>query len=148
MKIFLDADASPITQLAITFAKDNDIEITIVKNYSTFLETSYGEIVEVDVSRESADLYIVNHMNKRDLVLTNDRALSALVLAKEGYVLDFFGNEINDYNINTFLTTRHESRILRNRGIYTKNKKRSKEDNTKFLKSLEEIWRKYDNTIR
>ncbi len=145
MKIYLDADASPITNIVIDVAKEKNIPLIIVKNYSQNINSSYPTIISVDISAESADLYIVNHLEKDDLVITQDRGLSALVLSKESYVMDFFGNIVNDDNINIFLGLRHVNSINRKKGIYSKNKKRQNKDNLEFkeklIKFLEEsLW--------
>lgn len=136
MKIYLDADASPITNIVIDVAKEKNIPLIIVKNYSQNINSSYPTIISVDISAESADLYIVNHLEKDDLVITQDRGLSALVLSKESYVMDFFGNIVNDDNINIFLGLRHVNSINRKKGIYSKNKKRQNKDNLEFKKKL------------
>lgn len=142
MKIFLDADASPITDILINICRSKDIPLIIVKNYSQNITSDYPEIVSVDMSKEAADLYIANHLNDNDLVITCDRGLSALVLGKKAYVMDFFGNIINDDNINIYLGIRHINSINRKKGIYSRNKKRSSRDNLLFrdnlLKFLEE----------
>lgn len=145
MKIYLDADASPITNIVIDVAKEKNIPLIIVKNYSQNINSSYPTIISVDISAESADLYIVNHLEKDDLVITQDRGLSALVLSKESYVMDFFGNIVNDDNINIFLGLRHVNSINRKKGIYSKNKKRQNKDNLEFKKKLikfleESLW--------
>lgn len=136
MKIFLDADASPVTKDVIEIAKSKNIQLTIVKNYSQEINSTYPEIISVDISSESADLYIVNHLSKNDLVITQDRGLSALCLAKNAYVMDFFGNLINNDNIEIYLGIRHVNSVLRKQGIYSKNKKRNNTDNNIFKENL------------
>ena len=142
MKIFLDADASPVTNTLIEIAKSKNIPLTIVKNYSQNINSDYPEIISVDVSKEAADLYIANKVSKKDLVITCDRGLSALILGKNAFVMDFFGNIINNDNINIYLGIRHINSVNRKKGIYSKNKKRTVKDNILFknnlLKFLEE----------
>lgn len=136
MKIFLDADASPVTEDVIHIASNKNIPLTIVKNYSQNISSDYPEIISVDIDKESADLYIVNHLNKNDLVITQDRGLSALCIGKGSYVMDFFGNLVNNDNINVYLGIRHVNTVLRKQGIYSKNKKRNKKDNLLFKQNL------------
>ncbi|MGO1580565.1 MAG: DUF188 domain-containing protein [Peptoniphilaceae bacterium] len=139
MKIFLDADASPITKELIEFSKNRNIELIIVKNYLTNIVDSYPKIIDVDISKESADLYIANMITSNDIVITNDRALSALVLGKKAKVIDFLGNIINNKNIDGYLYTRHINKIMRDKGIYSKNKKRRKKDNSLFINALKNL---------
>ncbi|SHH66082.1 hypothetical protein SAMN02745245_01870 [Anaerosphaera aminiphila DSM 21120] len=132
MKVFLDADASPVTDIVIKVCENLHFELIIVKNFSQQIYSDYPTIVNVDISPESADLYIVNHLDPFDLVITQDRGLSALCLSKRAYVMDFFGSSIDESNIELHLATRHANRVLRDQGIYSKNKKRKQKDNSAF----------------
>lgn len=136
MKIFLDADASPVTVDIINIASTRNMPLTIVKNYSQNISSDYPEIISVDMDKEAADLYIANHLSKNDLVITQDRGLSALCLGRGAYVMDFFGNLINNDNINIYLGIRHVNKVLRKQGIYSKNKKRNKKDDLLFKQNL------------
>lgn len=136
MKIFLDTDASPITNEIIQIAKDFNLELIIVKNYLTNIESDYATIVSVDISPDAADLYIANNISKGDLAITADRALSALLLGKGAYVFDFFGYQITMDNILYLLDARHESIKLRKKGIYSKNKPRKKSNNIEFREAI------------
>lgn len=136
MKVFLDSDASSVRDIVIEMCKKKNLELIMVKNYSQDFETDYGKIVNVDISKDAADFYIVNHLEKDDLVLTNDKGLSSMVLARGGLVMDFSGNIINDKNISFSLENRHISKNLRKKGIYTKFKKRTNKDNDKFKANI------------
>ena len=72
MRIFIDADASPVVKESIEIAKDYDLEIIIVKNYAHQLSDDYATVVSVDVFKESADLYIINNIEESDIVVTQD----------------------------------------------------------------------------
>ena len=60
MKIYVDADGCPVVDIAIKIAKEYKLEIVVVKNYAHVLNDDYATIVTVDISRDSADYYIVN----------------------------------------------------------------------------------------
>ena len=132
MKIYLDADGSPITSELINLAREYNVELIIVKNYLTNIKSEYATVVSVDISSDSADLYIANHVEHEDLTITADRALSALILAKGSYVIDFYGNHITNDNILFHLDTRHANRNLRKKGIYSKVSARKKNRYSKF----------------
>lgn len=136
MKIFLDADACPVTDIIIETAKEKEIKLILVKNYTQIIEDEYPEIVTVDISNDSADFYIINRLKDNDLVITNDKGLSALAISRNSYVMDFFGNIINEKNIDLYLNMRHINAVNRKRGIYSKNRKRSLADNSNFKKNL------------
>lgn len=148
MKVYLDSDAASIRDLAVEVCKEEKVEIILVKNYSQDFSTNYGTIINVDVESDAADLYIVNHLEKGDLVLTNDKGLSSLALARLAYVMDFGGNTINNLNIDSYLASRHMSRLMREQGIYTHFKKRKKSENINFESSLREFLRRNKKMLK
>lgn len=109
----------------------------MVKNYSQEFTPSYGEVVDVDISKEAADIYIANHAKKDDLVITNDRGLSSLGLSKEARVLDFQGEFLDDNNIMQFLSVRHFNKKMRDREIYFNISKREKSADENFYRALD-----------
>lgn len=140
MRIFIDADGCPVVDETVNIAREFKIPVTIVKNYAHVINNSYAEIVTVDVSSDSADYYIVNHMGKGDLVITQDNGLAAMALAKEGLVVNQNGSLINNDNIDILLSARHIHRELRQRGIYAgKSKKRVKSNNKSYEVTLRNI---------
>lgn len=136
MKIFLDGDGAPITKELTMIAKSYNLELIIVKNYLTQIQNDYAKIINVDISSDSADLYIANNILPTDLVITADKALSALILSRGATVMDFYGNIIDDNNILFHLDSRHINRNLRKQGIYSKNKPRKNSDNKIFVEAL------------
>lgn len=140
MKIYIDADGCPVVDLSIEIAKENNIPITVVKNYAVHLEDSYAEIVTVDISRDSADYYIANSSQAEDIVVTQDYGLAAMVLAKGAICINQYGMIINSENIDGMLNRRHINRKLRmEKGIYTKFKKRDKSSNHIFSENLRKL---------
>ena len=103
MKIWIDADGCPVVNQTIRLAKKYKIPVTVVKNYAIHIESDYAEIVTVDISRDSADYYIANHLLPNDLVITQDNGLAAMVLAKQGNVINVSGRVINSQNIDFIL---------------------------------------------
>ncbi len=84
MRIWIDGDGCPVVNLAINIAKLQALPVTVVKNHAVQVNDDYAEIVTVDVSRDAADFYIVNHMMSGDIVVSQDYGLAAMVLAKKG----------------------------------------------------------------
>ena len=133
MKIWIDADGCPVVKIATSIAKENGIEVTIVKNHAVVIESDYAEVVTVDLSRDAADYYIVNSLSKGDLVITQDYGLAAMVLAKGGRCINQNGKTIDAGNIDFILDSRHHGRRARmqnHRG--PKHKKRTAEDDLIF----------------
>lgn len=137
MKILLDADGSPIRKICEDLSKKYGARLIMVKNYSQEFTPSYGEVVDVDISKEAADIYIANHAKKDDLVITNDRGLSSLGLSKEARVLDFQGEFLDDNNIMQFLSVRHFNKKMRDREIYFNISKREKSADENFYRALD-----------
>ncbi|MET3617161.1 uncharacterized protein YaiI (UPF0178 family)/glutaredoxin-related protein [Peptoniphilus olsenii] len=142
MKVLLDSDGASVREITQKVCKKFNIPLFLVKNYTQDFDIFYGNIVNVDISKEAADLWIVNHATSNDLVITNDKGLSSMALAKKAVVLDFSGKIINNNNILGYLENRHISRILRKDGIYTKIPKRKKSENNKFELELTKILRR------
>lgn len=133
MKIFVDADGCPVVQIAIDLAKESSLEIIVVKNFAHRITDDYAEVVSVDIENDSADFYIVNHLSKGDLVVTQDYGLAALVLAKGAYPINQNGLVYTPDNIDGMLNTRHVHQQLRKAGKHHSNaKKRIKENDDKF----------------
>lgn len=142
MKIFIDADGSPVVNIAISIAKEYGVHIVIVKNHAHMINDYYAEIVSVDISQDSADLYIVNHLNKDDIVVTQDYGLAALCLAKKSYVINQNGLIFTEDNIDNMLNRRHIHSKMRRQGKYhSKIKKRNSDSDLLFENSFRELIR-------
>lgn len=116
------------------------MEITIVKNYAHDITSDYAHIVTVDISRDSADYYIVNQISNGDLVVTQDYGLAAMVLSRGGISINQNGNIITEENIDGMLNTRHINQKLRRQNIYaSKFKKRNNEANVYFEIGLRKL---------
>lgn len=140
MIIFVDADGCPVVNIAIKVAKEYNIKIVIVKNHSIWLDDPYAEIVSVDISRDSADYYIANRIDKGHILITQDYGLAAMALTKGAYCMNQNGFLITDENIGEILNIRHINATLRRkRKIYTKFRKRNPKDDEVFERNLKEL---------
>lgn len=140
INIFVDADGCPVVDIAIEMAKEYKKNITVVKNYAHNITSDYANIVTVDISRDSADYYIVNHISAGDIVITQDYGLAAMVLARGGVAISQNGHVITVENIDGMLNTRHINQKLRRQNIYTsKFKKRNNEANIDFEAGLRKL---------
>lgn len=139
MKILLDADGSPVREITEKLCQKYGAKLLMVKNYSQDFSSLYGEVISVDISKEAADIYIVNHAKSGDLVITNDKGLSSLGLSKNARVMDFQGNFIDDDNIVAMLESRHFNKKMRERQVYFNIAKRDVSADYDFYKSLEKF---------
>lgn len=140
MKIFVDADGCPVVSISINIAKEYDLEIIIVKNYAHEIFDPYATIVSVDISRDSADFYIVNKVEKGDIIVTQDYGLAAMCLSKGAIPINQNGLVFTQENIDGMLNRRHLHQQLRKQNkYYSKAKKRNHEADTSFESSLREL---------
>ncbi|MBF4694974.1 DUF188 domain-containing protein [Fusibacter sp. Q10-2] len=140
MSIWVDADGCPVVKLAINIAQKKGYPVRVVKNHAVVLTDDYAEIITVDISRDAADFYIVNHMGIGDIVITQDYGLAAMALSKQGKVINQNGRLITKDNIDFILDQRHLSRLAREqKGKSTKFKKRSKLNDEAFITAFENL---------
>lgn len=141
-RIFVDADGCPVVKIAVDLAKEFKVPITLVKNYAHVIHDEYAEVVTVDTTSDSADFYIVNHLSKGDMVVTQDNGLAAMCLGRGAISINQNGIIIDDSNIDGMLSSRHINKELRSQGIYTsKPKKRDKSKDKDFEIALRGILR-------
>jgi uncharacterized protein YaiI (UPF0178 family) len=141
MKIYVDADACPVKQEIMDIADNHGIEVVFVASYNHKSNNTYGgKWVFVDTGKEEADLYIVNHVQKNDLVISQDIGLAGLLLKKDVIVVTPRGKRYTETNIDTALQFRYLSAMERRSGKYTKGpKKFTEEDTINFITSLKKI---------
>ncbi|MDR7857834.1 DUF188 domain-containing protein [Tissierella sp.] len=140
MKIYVDADGCPVVDIAINLAKEYNLEIIVVKNYAHIIHDDYASIVTVDISRDSADYYIVNKAQKGDIVISQDYGFAAMALSKGAICITQNGLVISSENIDAILNSRHfNQKLRREQKIYTKMKKRSPMANIQFENNLRDL---------
>lgn len=81
-------------------------------------------IVQVDRSNQSVDLYIVNHIVRGDIVVTQDFGLACIAIGKGAIVLSPRGEQYSDENIDYLMERRHELAKRRRTGVKLKAQKR------------------------
>lgn len=143
MKIIIDADACPVTNIALKIAKERNIPCTIVCDNAHYIVRDTAETIVVDKGADSADLKIANIVSRGDIVVTQDYGLAALILGKGGKAINQNGLIFNNDNIENLLYSRFVNKKIRLSGGRTKGSpKRSSENDRIFrinlLRLLEE----------
>lgn len=119
----------------------------MVSSYDHMIKEEVGvKVVHVDRSDQSADLYIANHIQAGDIVVTQDYGLAALALAKQCYVISFRGQRYENENIEQMLDRRYHQAKARRRGHHSKgprpitaeDKRLFQQKLTKLLEQLQE----------
>ncbi len=140
MRIFVDADGCPVVDIAIKVGKEYNLEVIVVKNYAHEIDDDYATIITVDISPDSADYYIVNQLEKGDIVISQDYGFAAMALAKGAICISQNGLIISSNNIDNLLASRHiNQKLRREQNIYSKFKKRKESANIEFEENLRKL---------
>lgn len=141
MKLIVDADACPVKERIVSCAKKHGLEVVMVCDvaHTLFYDADFITVVTVDQGADSADLAIANRTKENDICITQDYGLASLLLAKKATVLHHNGFFYTQENIDQMLFERHLSREMRRqkRSRGGNIRKRTKEDDEKFLRALE-----------
>jgi len=140
MKIYVDADASPVQNEVISVAEKYTIPVVLVKSFSHFSHDelpAHVKTIYVDKGADVADFEIIKHAKKNDIIITQDYGLASLGLGKGCIVLHHKGFQYTNKNIDRLLSYRHASAMARRGGHRTKGPKPfTDEDKQKFSRLL------------
>lgn len=139
-ELWIDADACPVVDIAIRVAKGRGMPVTLVCDDAHCMNREGARTITVLRGADSADLKLVNLLQKGDVVVTQDYGLAALCLSRGAQVLDQNGRIYDDGNIDSLLGMRHvTSRVRRGGGRLKGPPKREKWQDEAFEKSLENL---------
>lgn len=119
MHIWIDADACPkiIKEVLFRAAIRTKTSLTLVANsFLTYPNSPFIRSVQVEKGFDSADNYIVAHLEPYDLVITADIPLAAEVIAKKGQAINPRGELYTENNIKQRLNYRDMNEQLRATG--------------------------------
>ena len=137
MRIIVDADGCPGKNLIEKAAMDNAIELILYCDINHVLSSDYASIRYVDSGFQSVDMKVANEAKSKDIIITQDFGVAAMVLAKGAYAIGPKGQIYDDDNIDKLLFERHMSGKLRRSGGKTFGpKKRTSEDDEKLYQNL------------
>lgn len=134
LKVFVDADACPVTKEIIHISGTFQLPVCIIKSYDHFSTEQLPAHVEtfyVDKGADMADFEIVRRAVKGDLIVTHDYGLASLLLGKGCHVMHHKGFMYTKHNIDRLLANRHYSQMARRAGKRTKGPKAFTDDNRK-----------------
>lgn len=139
MKIYIDADASPVKLIVIEEAHRFNVPVVLIKSYSHFSHTEKMagvETIYVDTGADAADYKIFKHAQPGDIIITQDYGLASLGLAKGCQVLHHKGFAYSNQNIDMLLETRHLSAKARKAGRKTKGPKAFTDEDRETFREL------------
>ena len=119
MKIWVDNDACPnvIKETIYKAARRLSLEVYLVANRAGALpKASYIKVVTVPQGADIADQYIIDKVDKMDVVITADIPLADAVVTKGSVAINPRGYLYTEENIKERLSTRDLMTTLRNEG--------------------------------
>lgn len=142
MKIYVDADACPVTRIIERVAKEYGIDVVLLCDTNHILQSDYSEVRVIGAGSDAVDLALINKCGKGDIVVTQDYGVAALALGKNAYAIHQSGRIFTDDNIGGLLMDRHlakKSRMSSSKNHLKGPKKRTKADDNNFEKSLRKL---------
>jgi uncharacterized protein YaiI (UPF0178 family) len=137
MRILVDADACPGKDIIEQLGKENGLEIIMYCDINHVLSSSYSTIKYMDSGFQSVDMAVANEAKEKDIVVTQDFGVAAMVLGKKAFAISPKGYIYTNDNIDKLLFERHISAKVRRGGGKTSNpKKRSREDDERLYANL------------
>lgn len=137
MKIIIDADACPVTDIVVGIAQEKNIECIIICDDAHKIVRDKIETIVVPNGADAADFAIISKTEKEDIIVTQDYGLASIILSKDAYAINQDGLIYNKFNIENLLFTRHISQKMRNSGKRTKGpKKRNISQDESFKKNF------------
>jgi uncharacterized protein YaiI (UPF0178 family) len=140
MKIIIDADACPrpVLLTCLQTGRRLNIPVWTVASFNHHIESDKHFVV--GNAPEEADMKVLNLSEKRDVAVTQDWGLAAMLLGKGVVCLSPGGKEYTNDNIEFMLETREAMAKFRRGGGKTKGpKKRTSEDDLRFADALNRV---------
>jgi len=141
-KIYVDADACPLTDEVTNVAIRNKISTYMVCNGGIRpFKNLLIKLIIVSEGADEADKWIFNNVIANDIVVTADIPLAAKCLDKGANVIKHDGQVLTVNNIGNILATRDLMSDLRSSDPFLKgkNKSFSQIDRGRFLNSLQSL---------
>ena len=146
IRLFIDADACPVVDIAIGLAARFGVESVIITDTSHIIERSGVVTVTVEKGSDIVDFKLVNMIGRGDIAVTQDYGLAAMCLARGAVPINQNGLIFSDSNIERLLFTRYASAQIRRAGGRTKGpSKRTKRQDDEFAAALTDLLEKMTN---
>lgn len=140
MKLLIDADACPVTDIAVGLCKEFHIPCLLLCDTAHVMHRDGADTLIFDKGADSVDFALVNRVAPGDIVITQDYGLASMCLAKRAKILHQDGWEYTEFNISGLMEQRHASKKFRMAGGRTKGPaKRRPEQDEAFRKALRQL---------
>lgn len=140
MKVLVDADACPVTDIAVSLCREYNVPCLLLCDTAHEFYRDGAQTLVFDKGADSVDFALVNRVEQGDIVVTQDYGLASMCMAKGARVLHQDGWTYTKENIDALLFSRHESGKYRRAGGRTKGpKKREKAQDQAFQRALQQM---------
>lgn len=143
MKIYIDADACPVTRIAEEIARRFGVPVTLLCDTNHVLTSEYGEVRVIGAGPDAVDFALINLCGRGDIVITQDYGVAALALGKGARAIHQSGRRFTEDNIDGLLMDRHLAKKARRSGKHHLKgpARRTAEDDRRFAESFEQLIR-------
>lgn len=142
MQILVDADACPVVRIVEKTAKKYEIPVLLLCDTNHVLHSDYSQVQIVGAGADAVDFALLNRCKKGDIVVTQDYGVAAMILGKGAYGIHQSGKWYTNDNIDQMLMERHmnkKARMSKKKHHIKGPRKRTPEDDQRFLESLERL---------
>ena len=140
MKVLIDADACPVTNIAVGLCNAYQISCLLLCDTAHILYREGAKTVVVDKGSDSVDFALVNRVEMGNIVITQDYGLASMCLGRNAIVLHQDGWQYTTDNIDGLLFQRHAAKKHRMAGGRTKGpSKRTDAQDKAFKQALETL---------
>ena len=141
MKIYIDADACPVTRIAERVAREQGIPVVLLCDTNHVLTSDYSEIKVIGAGADAVDIALINLFQRGDIVVTQDYGVAALALGKGSKAIHQSGRWFTDENIDGLLMERHMAKVARRSAKHHLKgpAKRTPEDDRRFEESFRRL---------
>jgi len=139
LNIFVDADACPVKQEVYRVATRYGLDVTLVAN-APMRVPDWVALEIVGGRSDAADDWIVDHVNRDDIVVTADILLADRCIKKDAQVIGPSGKPFSEEGIGQAVATRNLLAELRGAGEIMGGPPPLKQrDRSQFLQQLDNI---------
>lgn len=142
MKIYVDADACPVTRIVEKIAMKYEIPCTLICDTNHVLSSDYSEVVIVGAGADAVDFKLISLLLKGDICVSQDYGVAAMALGKGCHAIHQSGKWYTNENIDQMLMERHIAKKERRSSKKNHLKgpsKRTQEDDKRFEESFEKL---------
>lgn len=144
MRVLVDADACPVKKEIVSICQANNISVLMFLDHAHAYEDGYSQVILVDQGADSVDFALINEVQAKDIVVTQDYGVAMMALAKHAYPINQNGMEYNDENMDTLLYQRYVTKkAIKARERVPHAKKRTQKQNEAFASRFEAMVQRY-----